>query len=107
VRIAQGLTLYASGADRPLGLMGTLGKIPRAGDVTSDGPAVIERGIDSIDVTSVGNDLFALNHSTYASNPVIDDVGSLITTAVRPPNARTRQIVGVPKQDPRFWRYAN
>jgi hypothetical protein len=92
-----------------LGLMGFLGKVPRAGDVTSDGPAVIEEGIESIDVTSVGNDLFSLNHSTFASNPVIEDIGRLISKGEHPPNLRTSRIFGMPLNaiPPRYWRYVD
>ena len=105
--VARGLTLYASAADRPLGLMGLLGKIPRAGDVTSDGPTVIEKGIDTIDVTEVGQDLFALNHSTFASNPVIEDLARLISRGEHPPSVRTSRIFGMPlnASEPRYWRY--
>jgi esterase/lipase superfamily enzyme len=107
-KAARGLTLYASAADRPLELMGNLAKIPRAGDVGPDGP-LVAAGIDSIDVTAMGHDLFALNHSTFAASAVIEDIARLVRTGQRPPNLRTSRIRGVPESAavPRFWRYAD
>jgi esterase/lipase superfamily enzyme len=108
-KAASGITLYASSADRALRLSKLkAGHVPRAGDVDSvEGPLVVP-GIDTIDVTAVGNDMFGLNHGTYShSRSVIDDIGRLITTGIRPPHVRSPQIRGVPEGDitPEYWRY--
>jgi esterase/lipase superfamily enzyme/ABC-type sugar transport system substrate-binding protein len=106
-KAARGVTLYASSADVPLGLSGEIAQMRRAGIVGPDGPVVVQ-GIDSIDVTTMGNDLFALNHDTYANSDVIDDIARIIRSETRPPNFRTARIVGVPEgaEHPRYWKYA-
>jgi len=106
--ITGGVTLYASAADKPLGLVGVAASVPRAGDVTENGPVVVE-GVESIDMTAMGNDLFALNHSTFATSPVVEDIARLVITSKHPPNLRTSRIRGVPERaaSPRYWRYSN
>jgi esterase/lipase superfamily enzyme len=103
---AKGVTLYASSSDVPLGVSGDIAQMPRAGFVTPDGPLVVD-GIDSIDVTAMGEDLFALNHDTYSNSSVIDDLALIIRSEIRPPNIR--RIRGVPEgsDNPRYWRFAN
>jgi esterase/lipase superfamily enzyme len=105
---AKGVTLYASSSDVPLGVSGDIAQMPRAGFVTPDGPLVVD-GIDSIDVTAMGEDLFALNHDTYSNSSVIDDLALIIRSEIRPPNIRTARIRGVPEgsDNPRYWRFAN
>jgi esterase/lipase superfamily enzyme len=106
--VTNGMTLYASAADRPLGLKGWLASMPRAGDVTENGPVVV-KGVESINMTVMGNDLFALNHSTFAVSPVIEDIARLVLTEQHPPNRRTSRIRAVPERaaTPRYWRYSN
>jgi esterase/lipase superfamily enzyme len=105
---AKGATLYASSSDIPLGLSGDTAQMPRAGFVAPDGPLVVE-GVDSIDVTAMGKDLFALNHGIYSDSSVIDDLALIIRSEIRPPSMRTARIRGVPEgsDHPRYWRYAN
>ena len=107
-KAAAGITLYASSADKAM-LVSRIkaGGVPRAGDVPPDGPITAE-GIDTIDVTAIGNDLFALNHSAFSNNrALIDDIGRLILTSTRPPHVRSPQLQRVPaaSQQTRYWRY--
>ena len=106
--VTKGLTLYASSADKALlASKVKAGDVPRAGDVPAEGPLIIE-GIDTIDVTAVGDDMFALNHGTYSSDrSVIDDVGRIVITETRPPHVRTPQLRRVPERSehPIYWRY--
>ena len=105
--ITKGMTLYASAADKPLELKGWLASMPRAGDVTKDGPVIV-KGVESIDMSVMGNDLLALNHSTFAASPVIEDIASLVRTGQHPPTLRTSRIRAVPERaaTPRYWRYS-
>jgi esterase/lipase superfamily enzyme len=104
---AHGVTLYASSSDRALDLSEGIAQMPRVGKVESQGPIVIE-GIDSIDVTALGDDIFAVNHDTYADSPVVEDIARLIRFNIRPPNVRTPRIRGIPEgsDHPRYWRYS-
>jgi esterase/lipase superfamily enzyme len=61
---ALGVTLYVSSSDRALGLSEGIAQMPRVGKVDSDDPLVVD-GADSIDVTTLGDDIFGLNHGTY------------------------------------------
>jgi|SRR6516225_7357235 len=105
---AKGLTLYVSSADKAmLASRIKAGGVPRAGDVPASGP-LIAQGIDTIDVTAIGDDLFGLNHDEYSSNrSLIDDIGRILLTSTRPPNVRSPQLRRVPEgsEHPLFWRY--
>ena len=109
-KAAAGVTLYASSADKALWASEIkAGRVPRAGDVPAAGPLVLP-GIDTIDITAVGNDAFALNHGTYSSSrSVIEDIGRIIsaTGIVRPPHRRSTQLRRVPElsEQPRYWRF--
>jgi esterase/lipase superfamily enzyme len=60
-----GMTLYASAADRALLVAKRVaGNVPRAGDVPSSGPLVVN-GIDTIDVTAIGAELFGIGHAVF------------------------------------------
>jgi esterase/lipase superfamily enzyme len=105
---ANGLTLYASAADRAM-LASRLkaGGVYRAGDVPPEGP-ITANGMDTIDATALGNDLLALNHSTFSSSrSLIDDIGRIMLTGTRPPDVRSPQLVRIPSgsNPPRFWKY--
>jgi esterase/lipase superfamily enzyme len=107
-KAAQGVTLYASGTDRALLLSQSLrsGHI-RLGDVGPGGPVVVD-GMDSIDITSVGTELFSTNHNTYASYPaLVDDLGKLFLSGQRPPTARAPEIMKVSGQSGVYWRLSD
>lgn len=105
----SGMTLYASSADKALAASKMIaGSIPRAGDVPADGPIVIP-GMESIDVTAIGDEILGLNHSTYAqARSVLNDVGLLLRAGTRPPHLRLSEIRGVPEgaTTPLYWRYS-
>jgi len=104
---AKGLTIYASAADRALVVSKEkAGGVPRAGDVPTNGPLILT-GFDTIDVTAVGDDMFALNHGTFSSSrSVIDDIGRLLKSGIRPPDVRSPQVRGIPEgRPPQYWKY--
>ena len=106
--LARGVTLYASSADRALVVSRQLAKGPRAGDVPAGGPLIVPN-VETIDVTAVGDEIFGLNHDTFAARrSLIDDMGRLILTGDRPPNLRSPQIRAMPQgaDPPQYWRYA-
>jgi hypothetical protein len=82
------------------------GGVPRAGDMPPDGPLLIP-GFDLIDVTAVGDDMFALNHDTISSErSVLDDLGRIVITQTRPPHVRTTTLQQMPnKVSPKYWMY--
>ncbi|MEM8970799.1 MAG: alpha/beta hydrolase [Pseudomonadota bacterium] len=75
MRHSTNVTLYASSKDIALNVSENIrAAYPRAGDVPSDGPLVVD-GIDTMDVSAVESGLFELKHSTYGdSDRVINDV---------------------------------
>ncbi|KGJ63581.1 esterase/lipase superfamily enzyme [Bradyrhizobium huanghuaihaiense] len=105
--LLTGVTLYASASDKTLlASMKAARNVPRAGYVY--GKPLTLPGIDSIDVTRMGDELFGLNHDTFATNrSLIDDMG-LLLDGVRPPNKRLRQIIPVPANPPppKYWEFA-
>jgi esterase/lipase superfamily enzyme len=104
---ARGLTLYASSQDKALLASRKASAGPRAGDVSSEGPIVLA-GLDSIDVSAIGAEIFGLNHTVFASNrSLIDDIGRIINSGIRPVHVRSPQIRGMPPsvEPPRYWRY--
>ncbi len=103
---ADGMTLYASAADRALAISKRLaGDIPRAGDIFEGEPILVD-GVDAIDVTFVGEEMFGLGHGTYAGTRAVLNDMKLLLTGMRPPHARLAEIGPVPdKRAPRFWRY--
>jgi len=102
----RGVTMYCSSNDKAMQVARRVaGGIPRAGDVAPEGPVVME-GIDTIDVSATSTEYLALNHSSYAeSSALLNDIGLLLQTGERPPDARVPilQRVATPKGD--FWRY--
>jgi esterase/lipase superfamily enzyme len=104
--MARGITLYAAGNDRALGISRNFhGGVPRAGDVPPSGPVVVE-GVDTIDVTAISTDTLALNHSSYAEkNTLLDDIARLLQTGERPPDKRLPALARVPGPRGEYWRY--
>jgi esterase/lipase superfamily enzyme len=109
MQLADGVTLYASSADKAMMASKLVAKVPRAGDVINGEPIIIP-GIEAIDVTAVGDELFGINHDTFSSNrAVIDDIGLVLSTHLHPPGKRLREIIGMPAGviPSKFWKYAN
>lgn len=86
-RVAENVTIYAASTDLALRASKTLrSDYIRLGDVSADGPTVVE-GVDSIDVSAIGTEIFSLNHNTYARNPrLLNDMGRLFTTGAQLPD---------------------
>jgi esterase/lipase superfamily enzyme len=105
-KVAKGLTLYASANDKALLLSKRVaGNIPRAGDVPDAGPIVIG-SVSTIDVSAIGDELFGLNHNTFATTRnVLNDLKILLETGKPPP--RLTEIRGYPEppQKATYFRY--
>ena len=104
----SGMTLYASSVDRALAASKLIaGNIARAGDVPEGGPVLVD-GIDAIDVTAIGEELFDLGHSPYATKvSILNDIAILINDGKRPPSIRLPvEISGMPSGQllPSWWR---
>lgn len=105
--LRKGVTLYAASNDRALQASRKYsGGVPRAGDVSEQGPVVVA-GVDTIDVTAASTEILSLNHSGYAQkSELLEDISKLIKKGERPPERRTPDLmrrVRSPTGD--FWRY--
>ncbi|WP_166415550.1 alpha/beta hydrolase [Cochlodiniinecator piscidefendens] len=106
VSFGKGVTLYAARNDIALRISQIIRKgNPRAGDVpTETGPVVVE-GIDTIDVSEIDTSFFSLNHSKVAtSRNLLNDLGLLLRTGVRPPDHRTPTAVTVTSDEGKYWK---
>jgi esterase/lipase superfamily enzyme len=107
IRGFRTITLYASAADKALEVSHTLSQAPRAGDAFKQTPPfpLVLPGMDTIDVTALGNTWFGLDHDTFASSPTaMGDVMRLLQTGKRPPNLRTPNIQQT-KGQPAYWKF--
>jgi esterase/lipase superfamily enzyme len=105
--VARNMTMYVSSADKALLASDKKAWGTRMGYVDSDGPHLVE-GIETIDVTSVGDDMFGLDHATYSSNrAVLDDLGRLISSTTHLlPSERTPTLKFMPdKEHVKYWLY--
>lgn len=105
--VTKNITLYASAADKALLASGEKTFGTRIGYVGSSGPNIFP-GIETIDVTAVGDDMLGLNHSTFsASRAVLDDVGHLLRSLSHlSPDSRTPTLRLMPdKQHVQYWLY--
>jgi esterase/lipase superfamily enzyme len=103
--LAKGVTLYASSTDRALLASRQFWSTPRAGEVPTEGPFLLD-GIDTIDVTALSTEVFGLNHSGFAERtPLIADIRQLIQKNMRPPETREPKLQKVPAGERQFWRY--
>jgi esterase/lipase superfamily enzyme len=86
----RSLTLYASRHDRALWISRLVNvNSIRAGYVASGAPLVVP-GVETIDVSEGGDDLFATNHNIYGENPIVtDDLRKLLQTGIHPPSTRS------------------
>jgi esterase/lipase superfamily enzyme len=107
-KIVGGLTLYASSTDKALVAARQVARLPRAGDVPSEGPIVLP-DMQTIDVTAIGDEILGLNHNVFAATrSLINDIKLLVERHLRPPHERLPEIRRVPEgsDQPRYWRYA-
>ncbi|MGE7469205.1 alpha/beta hydrolase [Bosea sp. NPDC003192] len=108
--LVDGLTLYASSADKALAASKVYaGGIPRAGDVPEEGPVTMS-GMETIDATAIGDDVLGLNHDVFATvRSTINDIGILISMRPRTlPHQRLREIRRIPEfaAEPRYWHFS-
>ena len=63
-------------------------------------------GVDTIDVTDTGTDIFALHHSGYAEKKaLLEDIREIILTGKRPPEGRVPPLQRVLIDRGIYWRY--
>jgi hypothetical protein len=105
-KVVKGLTLYASANDKALLLSKRVaGNIPRAGDVPASGPIVLAP-VSTIDVSAIGDELFGLNHSAFATTRnVLNDLKLLLETGARPPRLAEIRAYPEPPQKATYFRY--
>jgi esterase/lipase superfamily enzyme len=103
----RGLTLYASSADRALAFsMRVAGSIPRAGGVPAEGPIVLP-GLETLDVTALGEEMFGLNHTTFArARPLIDDISLILSEGRHAPRLAQERPMAENASAPKYWRFA-
>ena len=104
--VAGNITLYASGADKALRASDKKAWGTRLGYIDAGGPNLVE-GVETIDVTAVGDDMFGLNHSVVSeSRSVLDDLGRLIVSEIHPPGMRSPTLRFMPdKIHTKYWMY--
>jgi esterase/lipase superfamily enzyme len=102
-----GMTLYASSRDTALEFSRVTGGARVAGRITDDAPTHVD-GIETIDISALGDNPFGLNHETFAGHrSLISDIGRLLARAEHPPPVRSPEIRGVPEgaTPPQYWRF--
>ncbi|MEP2705019.1 MAG: alpha/beta hydrolase [Yoonia sp.] len=106
--VVPGMTLYASSADRALKLsMKCARNVPRAGYISSDGPVTL-LGVDTIDVTEIGEEPLGFGHGAYSEKAsILNDIGQILEHSIRPPHKRLVQLKGMPSsaKEPKWWRF--
>jgi esterase/lipase superfamily enzyme len=107
-KITSGMTLYCSAYDKAMITSRGIAKAARAGDVPAGGPIVMP-GIETIDVSALGNEFLGINHDVFASTrSVMNDIKGILNSGLRPPDSRG-EARGVPEgaEHPKYWRYPN
>lgn len=105
--VASNITVYASAADKALLASGKKSFGTRLGFVGASGPNIFP-GLEVIDVTAVGDDMFGLDHGTFASSRVVlDDLAHLIRSVTHlKPDMRTPELREMPDQaHVTYWLY--
>ena len=104
--VAGNITLYASSADKALLASDKKAWVTRLGYIDANGPNLVD-GVETIDVTAVGDDMFGLNHSVVSeSRSVLDDLGRLIVSQIHPPGVRSPTLRFMPdKIHTKYWMY--
>jgi len=104
--VSRGVTLLAASNDRALEISRQFwGGVPRAGDVPAGGPVIVP-GVDTIDITSTSTDVFSLNHSGYAEQPMLlGDMQTLIRIGERPLDKRMPNLKLVKTDKGSYWQY--
>ena len=104
-KIVDGATLYASSADKALIASAELNDFPRAGMVFATGPVLLPN-LDTIDVTAVGEEIFGLNHTVFATNrDVMDDLKLLLINGMKLPRLSQVRKFPEPPLASTYWKY--
>ncbi|UDQ90772.1 alpha/beta hydrolase [Xanthobacter autotrophicus] len=106
--IVNGMTLYASAADKALAISRQIaGGIPRAGDVPAAGPIVMQEVVETLDITAIGEEIFGLNHDIFGSSrDLIEDISAILRLNQKSPRLAQIRAVPEPPEPVRYWRYA-
>ena len=104
--MSRGVTLLAASNDRALEISRQFwGGVPRAGDVPATGPVIVA-GVDTIDITATSTNVFSLNHSGYAEQPMLlGDIQTLIRLGERPLGKHMPSLQLVKTDKGSYWRY--
>ena len=104
--VAGNITMYVSSADKALLASDEKAWGTRMVYIDANGPNLVD-GVETIDVTAVGDDMFGLNHSTFSgSRSVLDDLGRLIVSSTHPPGVRSPTLRFMPdKVHTKYWMY--
>lgn len=104
-KIVDGATLYASSADKALIASAELNDFPRAGMVFANGPVLLPN-LDTIDVTAIGDEIFRLNHTVFATNrAVMDDLKLLLINGMKLPRLAQVRKFPEPPLAATYWKY--
>lgn len=104
-KIVDGATLYASSADKALIASAELNDFPRAGMVFANGPVLLPN-LDTIDVTAIGDEIFGLNHTVFATNrAVMDDLKLLLINGMKLPRLAQVRKFPEPPLAATYWKY--
>ena len=106
--IAGNMTMYASSADKALRVSGAKAGAIRAGYIGPDGQPNLCEGVETIDVTAVGEDMLRINHDTSStSRMVLEDIGRLISSDVHNlPDQRIKILKSkLSKEQMKYWYY--
>ena len=105
-KIVQSLTLYASSADWALAASRRASSKRRAGDVAADGP-ILAPNVETIDVSAMGQEMFGLNHNTFASDrSLISDIRLLVINRMRASQRPALRSVPEKATTPKYWMFA-
>jgi esterase/lipase superfamily enzyme len=104
--VAAKITMCASAADKALLASDKKAWGTCLGYIDAKGPNLFD-GIETIDVTAVGDDMLGLNHSTFsASSAVLNDIGRLIVSGTHPPGVPTPILRNMPdRKNTKYWMY--
>lgn len=105
-KITGSTTLYASSEDKALFASKLLARNVRAGDIVDAGPITIE-GLETIDASTLGEELFGLNHNVFATTKNLMNDIRLLLKDMKPPRLSEIKAVPTPPNPVRYWKYVH
>ena len=101
-KLKIGVTSYSSTEDWAM----TISRLVQFKSARVGSHAVNIPGVDSVDITGLGEGPLAVNHTVFVHSPIVfGDIARLIATGQRPPSKRTRWFEEV-RMGPRvYWQY--